>query len=82
MPDKTDRKEKREMDFESAFRKLSQCAEELNDPNVSLNDAIARYKSGLEYYRICNSILDEARQLIQIYDRQNDQIREESNDVQ
>ena len=77
-----DNTEKKEMDFESAFRKLSQCAEELNDPNVSLNDAIDRYKSGLEYYRICSGILEEARQLIQTYDRQNDQIREEKRDVQ
>ncbi len=81
MSEKIDNKENKEMDFESAFRKLSQCAEELNDPNVSLNDAIARYKSGLEYYRICTSILDEARQLIQVYDRQNDQIREAGSDV-
>ena len=69
MTDKTNGKEKKEMDFESAYRKLSQCAEELNDPGVSLNDAIARYKSGMEYYRICSSILEEARQLIRIYDR-------------
>ena len=82
MTDKTNGKEKKEMDFESAYRKLSQCAEELNDPGVSLNDAIARYKSGMEYYRICSSILEEARHLIRIYDKQNDQIREESKDVQ
>ena len=76
-----DNTKKKEMDFESAFRKLSQCAEELNDPNISLNDAIDRYKSGLEYYRICSGILEEARQLIQTYDRQNDQIREEKRNV-
>ena len=82
MAEKIDKKENQEMDFESAYRKLSQCAEELNDPNVSLNDAIARYRSGLEYYRICYGILEEARQLIQVYDRQNDTVREEQQDVQ
>ncbi len=82
MAEKIDKKENQEMDFESAYRKLSQCAEELNDPNVSLNDAIARYRSGLEYYRICSGILEEARQLIQVYDRQNDTVREEQQDVQ
>ena len=77
----TDKKEKKETDFESAFRELSQCAEQLNDPNVSLNDAIDKYKSGLEYYRICSEILDEAKQLIQTYDKENNTIREESGDV-
>ena len=82
MAEKIDKKENQEMDFESAYRKLSQCAEELNDPNVSLNDEIDRYRSGLEYYRICSGILEEARQLIQVYDRQNDTVREEQQDVQ
>lgn len=82
MANKTVKKEAKDLDFESAYRKLSQCAEELNDPNVSLSDAIDRYKSGLEYYRICSGILEEARQLIQVYDRQSDSIREENGDVQ
>ncbi len=76
MADNTDRNEKQGMDFESAYRKLSQCAGELNDPEVSLNDAIAKYREGLEYYRICSDILKEADQLIQMYDKQKDEIRE------
>lgn len=82
MPDNTEKKEMESLDFESAYKKLVRCAEELNDPNVSLNDAIASYKSGMEYYKICSDILEEAKQLIQVYDRQNDIVREESNDVQ
>ena len=66
----------KEMNFETAYRELSRCAEELNDPGVSLNDAIEKYKSGLEYYKICASILSEADQLIQMYDKEKDQLRE------
>ncbi len=76
MAEKKDRKEKKEMDFESAYQELKKCAEELNNPEVSLNDAIGKYREGLEYYRICSDILNEADQLIQMYDKQKDEIRE------
>lgn len=68
--------ENKEMDFETAYRMLSRCAEELNNPEVSLNDAIEKYKSGLEYYKICSTILSEADQLIQMYDKEKDELRE------
>ena len=72
----SEKKEKKELDFESAYQELRKCAEALNNPDVSLNDAIGKYREGLEYYRICSDILNEADQLLQMYDKQNDVIRE------
>lgn len=72
---------KEKLDFESAYKKLSQCAHDLNDPGVSLNDAIEQYKAGLKYYKICSDILDEAKQLIQVYDKETGSVKE-AEDVQ
>lgn len=67
---------KEKLDFETAYRKLSECAEALNSPEVSLSDAVEQYKKGLEYYKVCSSILDEAKQLIQVYDKETDTVKE------
>ncbi|MGI6205690.1 MAG: exodeoxyribonuclease VII small subunit [Anaerovoracaceae bacterium] len=69
-----DKEEK--MDFETAYKKLSECAESLSSPEVSLSDAVEQYKKGLEYYKICKGILDEAKQLIQVYDKETDSVKE------
>ena len=67
---------KEKMDFETAYRKLSECAESLNNSQVSLRDAVEQYKKGIEYYKICSGILDEAKQLIQVYDKETDSAEE------
>ena len=42
----------------------------------SLEDAMESYRKGKEYYAICSKKLQEAKQLIQIYDRETDTLKE------
>ena len=68
--------EKDKMKFEEAFLRLEAAAKAVSDDKVSLEDAIEKYKEGREYYEICSRILDEAKQLIEIYDKETDTVKE------
>ena len=46
--------------FEEAFRRLNEMAESLDDGDLSLADATARYEEGMNLVRRCNQLLDEA----------------------
>lgn len=61
--------------FEEAFAKLEAAAKTISDEKVSLQDAMQSYKEGKQYYEICSRILEEARQLIEIYDRETGEIQ-------
>lgn len=63
-------------EFEKSFEKLKACADGLNDPEVKLDRAIELYKEGAEQYKVCREILEEAEQLIRIYDKETDQMTE------
>ncbi len=69
-------KTKENQNFESSFEQLRTCADALADPNVSLNDAISMYRAGIEHYKVCRKILDEAGQLIEQYDQESDSFQE------
>ena len=43
--------------------------------NIKYN-LIENYKEGRKYYDICSKILEEAKQLIEIYDRETDTLKE------
>jgi len=68
--------EKENIKFEEAFLRLETAAKAVSDDRISLEEAIEKYKEGREYYQICSRILDEAKQLIEIYDRENDIVKE------
>ena len=68
--------EKDKIKFEEAFMKLETAAKAVSDDSVSLEDAIENYKEGRKYYDICSKILEEAKQLIEIYDRDTDTLKE------
>lgn len=61
--------------FEEAFAKLEAAAKTISDEKVSLQDAMQSYQEGKQYYEICSRILEEARQLIEIYDRETGEIQ-------
>lgn len=63
-------------DFESSFASLKACAAAMSDPEISIEKAIENYKNGIEHYKACSDILKEAEQLIMIYDKETDQLRE------
>ena len=63
------------MTFEEAFQSLEKTARDIMDSDVPLEKAIESYRDGIKYYGICSGILNEARQLIQLYDRQSDSLK-------
>lgn len=67
---------KEDLKFEEAFELLRREAEIISSDSVSLEEAMESYKKGKEYFEICSRKLQEAKQLIQIYDKENDTIKE------
>lgn len=65
-----------DLKFEEAFELLRREAELISSDSVSLEDAMESYKKGKEYFEICSKKLQEAKQLIQIYDKENDTVKE------
>lgn len=61
---------KKELSFEEALGKLELSVECLKSDNVSLEEAIKSFEQGVEYYNKCNTILNNAKQKIEIYSKQ------------
>lgn len=76
MPKKKSEKTEENITFEEAYAKLKEAAEEIISDEVSLEKAIECYKEGRRYYDICSKILGEAKQLIQIYDKESGSLKE------
>ena len=66
----------KKISFEEAYEKLTEAAEAINNEDVSLESAIEYYKDGKKYYDICSKIIDDAKQLIEVYDKESDSLRE------
>ncbi len=64
------------MTFEEAYEKLEQAANAIISDDVPLEKAIECYRDGRKYYDICSRILKDAEQLIQIYDKETDTVKE------
>lgn len=58
----------KEMSFEEAFRKLEESAEKIKAGDTTLEEAVMYYEKGMEYYRICDGILKNAKQKIEIFE--------------
>ncbi len=61
-------KEKK-LTFEEALAKLEETSENLQKDDVTLEEALKNYELGVEYYRQCSEILENARQKIETYSR-------------
>ncbi len=55
--------------FEEALAGLEKSAEALRKPGTALEDAMKSFENGLAYYKKCQSILNDAKQKIEIYKR-------------
>ena len=64
------------MKFEEAFSKLREQSAKITAEGVSLDEALASYKEGKKYYQICKGILDEATQMIEMFDRESGELHE------
>ncbi|HOP50017.1 MAG TPA: exodeoxyribonuclease VII small subunit [Ignavibacteriales bacterium] len=49
-----------QIDLEQAMIELEKISEQLEDPNIKLNDAIELFKKGAELAKICHKELTEA----------------------
>lgn len=57
--------DKKDMDFETAMSKLMEMSERIQQPDVSLQESIRCYEEGMEYYKMCTEVLDNAKQKIE-----------------
>ena len=58
---------KKDMSFEEALEKLEDAVDKLRSGECSLEESIKIYEESVKYYELCDSILKEARQKIEIY---------------
>ncbi|MBE6031836.1 MAG: exodeoxyribonuclease VII small subunit [Firmicutes bacterium] len=58
-----------ELSFEEALGKLESAAEEIKKSDISLENAIQNFENGVKYYERCQQILKDAKQKIEIYDK-------------
>ena len=59
---------KEQLTFEEALAKLEACAAKIRSGELSLEESIKAYEESKKYYGICEAVLKEARQKIEIYD--------------
>lgn len=70
---KTPAKEKdksQEMDFEKAITRLDEVVEEMQSPDLPLEDLIGRYEEGMRLLALCGDKLAAAEQKIELLTRQ------------
>ena len=58
------------LSFEEAFAKLDEAVRKLCAQDTSLEDAMKSYEEGLGYYKQCRAILDEAKQKIELFKKE------------
>ena len=56
------------LSFEEALAKLETCVTKIRSGELSLEESIKAYEESKKYYSICDAVLKEARQKIEIFD--------------
>lgn len=56
--------------FEEALSGLTEMSEKIKTGNTTLEEAIVCYEEGMKYYRICSDILKNAKQKIEMFERE------------
>jgi len=52
--------------FEDALEKLEQAVDKLEEGNLPLSDALLAFEEGLKASNICRSLLEDARQRVEV----------------
>lgn len=60
---------KNDVPFEEALKKLELISDKLKDGQISLEESLKLYEEGIEYYKMCSDILNDANQKILIYNK-------------
>jgi exodeoxyribonuclease VII small subunit len=55
-----------EIKFEEALKKLEKIVEELEQGDLSLDEALKKYQEGIELSRLCSSRLESAKKKIDV----------------
>lgn len=55
-----------EIKFEDALKKLEKIVGDLEDGNLSLDDALARYEEGIKLSKLCAKKLEAAKKKVEI----------------
>ena len=55
-------------EFEKAFSELQKMAEGIKSQDTTIEDAIDYYEKGMKYYKICDEILNNAKQKIEVFE--------------
>ena len=59
----------KDMGFEEAMERLEAVSARLAGENVPLDEAISLYESGVEYYTLCKSKLEDVNRRIQVIEK-------------
>lgn len=49
-------------------------SEKIRNENTTLEEAIACYEEGIKCYNVCNNILNDAKQKIQVYSEEMEEL--------
>jgi exodeoxyribonuclease VII small subunit len=58
--------------FESALKELEEIVREMESGNLSLEDAVKKYESGMEQSRFCLDLLDKTEKKISLLTKNSD----------
>ncbi len=67
-----DNKNLENMDFEKALKSLEQVVKDLEDENISLEDAMKKFEQGIQYSSYCLKKLNQAEKKIEELTRSED----------
>ena len=56
--------------FEEALSGLTEMSEKIKAGSTTLEEAVACYEEGMKYYSICSDILENAKQKIEMCERE------------
>ena len=56
------------LSFEEALAKLESCVASIRSGELPLEESIKAYEESIRYYELCDAVLKDARQKIEIYD--------------
>lgn len=62
--------------FEEALEALEAITEKLKKDQITLEESLKLYDKGIQYYKICSEVLDEANQKINIYNNELESFKE------
>lgn len=54
--------------FEKALQELQEMSERIKAQDTDLEEAISCYEEGMKYYRICDEILETAKQKVETFE--------------